>query len=75
MKTHHYNPSVFEVKLASAITNCKAQIQEQIGDEFKIVDTEDRMNKDNPMLVFHLEDKDGDPHEVVVKIIQRPDKV
>ncbi len=75
MKTHNYNPSTFEVKLASAIVACKDQIQQKLGNDFKIVDTDDRMERDNPMVIFHLEDNDGDPHEVVIKIIQRPDQI
>lgn len=75
MKTHNYNPSVFEVKLASAIVSCQEQIQKSLGNDLTIVETEDRMNRDNPMVIFHLQDKDGDQHEVVLKIIQRPDQV
>jgi hypothetical protein len=32
------------------------------------------LQKENPQVRFHLLDKDGDPHEVVVRIIQIPDK-
>jgi len=32
------------------------------------------IRKDNPMVKFSLLDKDGDPHEIVIRIIQIPDK-
>ena len=35
---------------------------------------DNKIQEDNPMLLFHLVDKDGDPHEIVVQIIQRADK-
>lgn len=75
MKTSNYNPSVFEVNLTSAIDSCKEEIQKKLKDNVTIVETENLMDRDNPMLVFHLKDNDGDMHEVVVKIIQRPDQV
>lgn len=75
MKTHNYNPSVYEVKLATAILSCQEQIQNSLGQDLKIVETEDRMDRDNPMVIFHLQDKDGDQHEVVIKVIQRPDQI
>ena len=74
MKTSNYNPSIFEVQLASAIKACKNQIEQELGNDSKIVEIDDRIQKDNPTVVFHLEDKDGDRHEIVVKVIQRPDK-
>ena len=30
---------------------------------------------DNPMVIYKLEDTEGDLHEVVVQIIQRPDQI
>lgn len=75
MKTSNYNPSIFEVQLASAIKACKSQIEQELANDTKIVDIDDRMQRDNPMVIFHLEDKDGDRHELVVKIIQRPDQL
>lgn len=74
MKTQNYNPSVFEVNLASAIMACKEEIQKNLTD-LKIVDTTEDLNRDNPLLIFQLEDKDGDQHEVVLKVIQRPDQL
>lgn len=74
MKTHNYNPSVFEVNLASAILACQDAIQEKLKEnKMKIIDTSERMERDNPLVIFQIEDEDGDQHEVVIKVIQRPD--
>lgn len=73
MKTNNYNPSQLEIDLASAIMACKKQIQENLQESVKIVDSQNVMDRDNPLITFHLEDEDGDRHEVVIKVIQRPD--
>ena len=74
MKTGNYNPSVFEVNLATAILECKEEIQKKLKDNMKIVDTTEMLNQDNPLVIFQIQDEDGDQHEVVVKVIQRPDQ-
>lgn len=74
MKTQNYNPSIFEVNLASAIMACKEEIQKNLTG-MKIVETSEDLNRDNPLLIFQLEDEDGDQHEVVLKVIQRPDQL
>lgn len=74
MKTLNYNPSVFEVKMAKAIMACTKQLQEQLGEDMRITDTVEHFQIDNPMITLHLEDSDGDTHELVIKVIQRPDK-
>jgi hypothetical protein len=73
MKTLNYNPSIFEINLAKAISACKDEIQQNLKD-MKIVETSEEMQRDNPLLIFQLEDQDGDRHEVVIKVIQRPDQ-
>ena len=74
MKTNNYNPSVFEVNLASAIIASKETIQEKLKEsKMKIIKTSERLERDNPLITFQLEDEDGDQHEVVIKVIQRPD--
>lgn len=73
MKTHNYNPSVLEVKLAKAILACSKQLQQHLGEEVRIVDSVEHFQLDNPMLTLHIEDEDGDAHELVIKVIQRPD--
>ena len=74
MKTDNYNPSIFEVKLAKAILACTDKIQEHMGEEVHIIDTVEHFQIDNPMVTLHVRDKDGDTHELVIKVIQRPDK-
>ena len=74
MRTDNYNPSVFEVKLAKAIMASTKQLQEHLGEGLRIVDSVEHYQIDNPMITLHLEDSDGDMHELVIKVIQRPDK-
>lgn len=76
MKTTKYNPSPLEVEFSQALKELKDQIQEYLS-ENKVLEVNDQKqnNNDNPGLIFKLKDKDGDPHEVVVKIIQRSDDV
>lgn len=73
MKTSSYNPSPLEVDFANALHILQEQIASHLQDN-KIVHVESNLNRDNPMVKFNLVDKDGDPHEIVVRIIQIPDK-
>lgn len=73
MKTEHYNPSQLEVELSYGLTEITGELEKYLTHN-KIVKVENKIKEDNPMLLFHLLDSDGDPHEIVVKIIQRPDK-
>lgn len=73
MKTKSYNPSELEVRFANAISNLKHEIETHI-DGNRIIEIDNRIKEDNPLLLFWLEDQDGDKHEMVIKIIQRPDQ-
>lgn len=73
MKTQTYNPSPLEVDFANALFILQQQIEKHLHDN-KVVHVESDINKDNPTVKFSLLDKDGDPHEVVIRIIQIPDK-
>jgi hypothetical protein len=73
MKTLSYNPSPLEVDLANAFCALKQEIQKHLNDN-EIIDMKSEIKKENPMVRFQLLDKDGDPHEIVVRIIQIPDK-
>jgi hypothetical protein len=73
MKTVAYNPSPLEVDFANALIILQKDLQKHIQGS-KIVNIESNINRDNPMVKFSLVDGDGDPHEVVVRIIQIPDK-
>ncbi len=73
MKTSSYNPSSLEVDLANALQILKDQIEPHLLNN-RITHVENHLGKDNPMVKFSLVDTDGDPHEIVVRIIQIPDK-
>ena len=73
MKTTTYNPSPLEVQLANAIQSLSKEIEAHLKDN-TIAEIKSEMEKENPMLRLKLVDKDGDPHEVAIKIIQVPDK-
>lgn len=73
MKTSSYNPSPIEVDFANALYLLQREIEQHLQ-ENKITGVESQLKKDNPMVKFSLVDKDGDPHEIVVRIIQIPDK-
>ena len=73
MKTPNYNPSPLEVDFLNALHHLQEQIESHLQNN-KIVNVESNLNRDNPMVKFSLVDKDGDPHELVVRIIQVPDK-
>jgi hypothetical protein len=73
MKTSAYNPSSLEVDMANALTILQKEIQSHLQDN-EIVHVEPDLKRDNPVVKFQLIDKDGDPHEIVVRIIQMPDK-
>ena len=73
MKTSSYNPSEIEVEFANILN----QLQDKIGAQLStndIIKVENKIQEDNPIVKFYLLDSDGDPHEVVLKIIQTPDK-
>lgn len=73
MKTSTYNPSPLEVDFANALFILQEQIQKHLHDN-EVINVESNINQDNPTVKFSLLDKDGDPHEIVVRIIQIPDK-
>lgn len=73
MKTTTYNPSPLEVDFANALYILQHEIQKHLQDN-QVVNVETQLNKDNPMIKFSLLDKDGDPHEIVIRVIQIPDK-
>ena len=73
MKTSAYNPSPIEVDFANALYVLQKELEKNLKDN-QIINVESHIKRDNPMVKFSLLDKDGDPHEVVVRIIQIPDK-
>ena len=73
MKTSSYNPSPIEVDFANALFILQKDIEKHLQGN-KIIHVESNIKRDNPMIKFNLMDKDGDQHEIVVRIIQIPDK-
>ncbi|MGK7390426.1 MAG: hypothetical protein ACNS60_08745 [Candidatus Cyclobacteriaceae bacterium M2_1C_046] len=73
MRTISYNPSPIEVDFAEALEALQVEIQKKL-DGITIEKIENEITADNPLIRFHVKDKDGDPHEVVIKVIQKPDK-
>ncbi|HEX6889216.1 MAG TPA: hypothetical protein VF141_00935 [Chryseolinea sp.] len=73
MKTSAYNPSPLEVDFANALYVLQKELEKNLHDN-QIIHVESQIRRDNPMVRFSLLDKDGDPHEVVIRIIQIPDK-
>ncbi|HYC83795.1 MAG TPA: hypothetical protein VEB86_01180 [Chryseosolibacter sp.] len=73
MKTDSYNPSSLEVDFANALYILQKELEKHLQYN-TITNVETHLKRDNPMVKFNLIDKDGDPHEVVVRIIQIPDK-
>ncbi len=73
MKTASYNPSPLEVDFANALSILQKELEKHLQHN-QIINVESQVKRDNPMVKFSLVDKDGDPHEIVVRIIQIPDK-
>jgi hypothetical protein len=73
MKTSSYNPSTLEVDFANALFILQNEIEKHVQ-HTTITKVETFLKRDNPMVRFSMVDKDGDPHEIVVRIIQIPDK-
>jgi hypothetical protein len=73
MKTASYNPSPLEVDFANALFILQRDIEKHLQGN-KVVNVESDLKRDNPSIRFDLVDKDGDPHEILVRIIQIPDK-
>lgn len=73
MKTISYNPSTLELEFAEAIIELSSEIEKKLKTN-KIVNIQKKITEDNPSLQFVLEDKDGDKHEIILKIIQRIDQ-
>lgn len=73
MITKDYNPSPIEVKFVEAMCELKDQIEQQLG-SYNVTKVESNTKLDNPTVNLFLKDADGDEHELIVKVIQKPDK-
>ncbi|RIJ42107.1 hypothetical protein [Pontibacter oryzae] len=75
MRTRFYNPSKLEVNFAKAVKDLTPQLETKLDEGERVIGIESVHDADNPLVIFKLEDKEGDLHEVVVQIIQRPDSI
>jgi hypothetical protein len=74
MRTTHYNPSTLEVDFAKAFKELAPQLESKLGSG-EVIDIISRYDIDNPIVIYKVKDKEGDLHEIVVQIIQRPDSL
>jgi len=73
MKTTIYNPSPIETEIANVLVNLQDEIGKHLKDK-KIAKISSDLSQDNPSVRVTLVDNDGDQHEIVLKIVQIPDK-
>ena len=72
MKTTSYNPSPIEVEFANALTQLKSELESHLS--YNSIDRiENNIQADNPFVKVYMTDKDGDEHQMVIKLIQKPD--
>ena len=74
MITQNYNPSPIEVRFVEILCELKDEINKKLTN-FDVLKIENNTQLDNPTIDFYLKDKDGDEHEVILKVIQKPDEV
>jgi len=72
MITQDYNPSPIEVRFVEVLCDLKDEISKKLMN-FDVYKIENNTNLDNPMIEFFLKDQDGDEHQIVLKVIQKPD--
>jgi hypothetical protein len=73
MKTTVYNPSTIETEIAGARVNLQKEIEKHLKEK-SIRQASADLSQDNPSVKFNVVDNDGDHHEIVIKIVQIPDK-
>lgn len=73
MKIQDYNPSLIEVRFVEILSELKEEISRRL-DNFEVIKIEENKQLDNPTIEFFLKDTEGDLHEVVLKVIQKPDE-
>lgn len=73
MKTVKYNPSTLELDLTNALVALHKDLEKYLEDN-EIVKIEPDLDKENPVITFHLLDKEGDRHELIMRVYQVPDK-
>jgi len=74
MITKDYNPSPIEVRFAEVLSELKKEINEKL-EHYDVYKIENNTQIDNPTIDFYLKDSDGDKHEIILKVIQKPDVI
>jgi len=74
MITKDYNPSPLEVRFVEVLCEMKEEINKRLIN-FDVVKIDNNTQLDNPTIDFIIKDKDGDQHEIILKVIQKPDVV
>ena len=74
MITKDYNPSPIEVRFVEVLCDLKNEINDKLVN-FDVMKIENNTQLDNPTIDFHLKDIDGDEHEIILKVIQKPDPI
>ena len=74
MITKDYNPSPIEVRFVEVLCDLKNEINEKLVN-FDVIKIENNTQIDNPTIDFYLKDIDGDEHEIILKVIQKPDPI
>ena len=74
MITKDYNPSPLEVRFVELLCDLKKEISEKLVN-IDVLSIEKNIKLDNPTIDLHLKDEDGDEHEVIIQVIQKPDVV
>lgn len=72
MKIESYNPSRLEVEMANAIVSIREELNNGLSSN-TIIDIEANLNLDNPTVHITTKDDEGDNHEFIIQVIQRPD--
>jgi hypothetical protein len=73
MKTSSYNPSPLEKAIAETLSNLQDQIVAGLSGQ-TLESLSVNASKDNPEVHLTTKDADGDQHEFVITVIQRPDR-
>ncbi len=74
MITKNYNPSPIEVRFVEVLCDLKTEINDKLLN-LDVINIDNNTQLDNPTIDFRLRDNDGDMHEVILKVIQKPDVI
>lgn len=74
MITKDYNPSPIEVRFVEVLCELKEEINKKLAN-YDVYKIENNTQLDNPTIDFYLKDADGDRHEIILKVIQKPDVI